>query len=125
MLRIVGVQRSDSPEQEFILLQNQGSMRVQLRGYVIMSESAIERGSMYANSHVMADEIAIPPGMYVLLFTGTGTPRWTRTKDGMHVYQTYMQQDLPVWSRTEGPLHIMHAHHTYVERSADLISVRR
>ncbi|MFN8219574.1 MAG: hypothetical protein U0S12_05515 [Fimbriimonadales bacterium] len=125
MLRIVGIQRADTPDREFVLLQNQGSMRVNLRAYVLMSEAAVATGSLYSTSHVFSDEVHIAPGMYVLLLSGCGESKWTRTKEGMHVYQTYMNQDRPVWSRLEGPLHIMHAHHTYVERTADVITMRR
>lgn len=124
MLRIVGLQRSDNPDREFVLLQNQGSMRVVLRGYVLMSESAISTGNLYSNSFVFADETAIPSGVYVLLFTGNGEPRWTRTKDGAHVFQTYIGQDRSLWSRLEGPLHIMRSHHSYSERLCDPLLVR-
>jgi hypothetical protein len=120
MLRIVGVQRNDNPEREFVLLQNQGSMRISLRGYVLMSEQAIESGSLYATSHVFQDDIQIMPSAYVLLFTGTGENRWTRTKEGCNVYQTYAGQDRAIWNRLEGALHIMHAHHIFVERGEHL-----
>lgn len=125
MLRIVGLQRNENPEQEFVLLQNQGSMRINLRGYVLLSEAAVQGGSLYSSAHVFGDDISISPGMYVLLLTSSGEPRWTKTKEGIHVYQTYMGQDRVIWSRLEGPLHIMHAHHSYVERGADTISMRR
>ncbi|HMS53792.1 MAG TPA: hypothetical protein PKA27_00195 [Fimbriimonadaceae bacterium] len=123
MLRIVGVQRNESPEREFILLQNQGSMRVNLRGHVLMSEQALDSGSLYATSHVFQDDVHIMPSAYVLLFTGCGESRWTRSKEGSNVYQAYMGQDRTIWSRLEGAIHIMHAHHVFVER--DHLIMRR
>jgi hypothetical protein len=41
MLRIVGIQRSERVSEEFILLQNQCSMRLKLKGHVLMTENRV------------------------------------------------------------------------------------
>lgn len=116
MLRIVGLQRSDIADREFLLLQNQGSMRVTLKGHAILSESAMLTGDFSMGAYAFPDEIHIAPGLYVVLSTGAGNPRWARTKDGAHLYHAYMFRENPVWSNVELPLHVMSSQHTYSER---------
>jgi hypothetical protein len=116
MIRIIGVQRNDDPQSEFILLQNQGSMRVNLRGHAVVSDAAIESCNPLAGGHVFADDITVPPGMYVLLRTCAGEPKWGRTKDGALVYHTYMARCDRVWGEGGGPLHVLSIQHSYVER---------
>lgn len=122
VIRIVGLQRSDSAAREFVLLQNQGSMRMTLRGHIIVSDSAVEDSNLSQAAHVFSDDVLIPAGMYVLLFTGHGNPRWTRTRDGALVYYAYMGRDRSVWDRTAGPLHILNTHHTFCERAPALMN---
>jgi len=103
------------------LLQNQGSLRLSLRGHLVVSESAIENSDLSFAAHAFNDEVQIPPGMYVLLATGRGSPRWTRTKEGALVYYAYMNRDVCVWDRAAGPLHILCPQHTFTERQAPLL----
>ena len=121
MIRIVGVQKNAFAEQEFVLLQNQGSMRISLRGHVVLSECAVESGDLGVSAHAFKDEVHIPPGMYVILFSGSGTPRWAKTKDGAMVYYSYMGKDAGVWNRSAGPLHVLNRVHTYAERREALL----
>ena len=121
MLRIVGVQKNAFAEQEFVLLQNQGSMRITLRGHVVLSECAVDSGDLGLTAHAFKDEVHVPPGMYVILFSGSGTPRWAKTKDGALVYYSYMGKDAEVWNRSAGPLHVLNRVHTYVERREALL----
>lgn len=121
MIRIVGVQRNDSPSKEFVLLQNQGSLRINLRGHLVLAEMAIEESDLSFAAHVFADEALIPPGMYVLLSTGSGEPRWTKTKDGAMLFYAFMNRERPVWDRAGGPLHVLSPHHTYTERGPALL----
>jgi hypothetical protein len=72
VIRIVGLQRNESTTQEFILLQNQGSLRLSLRGHVIVSDAAIENSDLSFAAHAFNDDVQVPPGMYVLLSTGRG-----------------------------------------------------
>ncbi|RYG39184.1 hypothetical protein EON81_01630 [bacterium] len=118
MIRIIGIQRSPSIKEEFILLQNQGHLRLGIRGHVIMAESAIGN-SACASLHSFADDAQIPAGAYVILRTGFGDPRWARTKDGALIYYAFAGREENLWT-TSGPVHILAPHHTYVERSPAL-----
>ncbi len=114
MLRIVGLQRNESSQREFILLQNQGNLRVQLRGHVVMTEGAIDGGS--SASYVFADEALVPAGMYVMLVTGIGEPRWVQTKESALVYYTFINRETPMWDDAGGPIHILAVQHSFAER---------
>lgn len=121
MIRIVGVQRNDSPEKEFILLQNQGSLRVPLKGHIIAGESALATSDLGFAAHALSDDALIPPGMYVLIASGCGEPRWRTTKDGSMIYYTYMNRTTSVWNRVSGSLHVLALQHTYVERGPAIL----
>ena len=121
MLRIVGVQKNAFAEQEFVLLQNQGSMRISLRGHVVLSECAVDTGDLGITAHAFKDDVNVPPGMYVILFSGSGVPRWAKTKDGAMVYYSYMSREASVWIRGAGPLHVLNKIHTYAERREALL----
>ncbi len=123
MIRIIGVQRNQTPNSEFILLQNQGSMRINIRGHAIVSDLSIDSIAGLANGHVFHDDIGVPPGMYVLLRTGFGEPRWGRTKEGALVYHAFMNRDQSVWGEGCGPIHVLSIQHSYVERPTP-ISIR-
>ncbi len=116
MIRIVGIQRNEVPEQEFVLLQNQGSLRLNIRGHLVMSQSALEGADLASFAHAFSDEALIPPGMYVVLSTGVGEPRWTKTKEGQLVYYAYMGRRQAVWDRCSGPIHVLATQHTFAER---------
>jgi hypothetical protein len=116
VIRIVGIQRSERPDEEFVLFQNQGTLRELLRGHCVLSESALESADHIGQSHVFRDEEQIPSGMYVILFTGSGEPRWARTKDNALVYFAYMQREVSVWCKSQGPLHLLVKQHSYTPR---------
>jgi len=116
MLRIVGVQRSSEANQEFLLLQNQGGLRLNLRGVTVLSDRVVESGRLEGACHVFSDEVSIPPGAFVLLRTGTGEPKWTKTRDGAMVYAAFMGRSHGVWWESDGPVHVSAPHHTYAER---------
>lgn len=122
MIRIVGIQRSDRPDEEFVLFQNQGTLREILRGHCVLSESALECEENIGQSHVFRDEEQIPSGMYVILYTGHGKPRWARTKENALVYFAYMGRDASVWNSCPGPLHLLVKQHSYATRAAQLMA---
>lgn len=124
MLRIVGVQRSSAADQEFILLQNQGSLRVNLRGHVLLSELALAAGDLAPFSYAFCDEEFVAPGVYVVLSTGIGGAHWAKTKDGTYVLRTYMNRSEPLWSRCSGPVHLLARQHTFTERSSESLLLR-
>ncbi len=96
-------------------------MRITLRGHVVLSECAVDSGDLGDTAHAFKDEVHIPPGMYVILFSGPGNPRWAKTKDGAMVYYTYMGKEAGVWNRNAGPLHVLNKVHTYTERREALL----
>ncbi|MBS1707777.1 MAG: hypothetical protein JSS65_03545 [Armatimonadetes bacterium] len=122
MVRIVGVQRSLDVAQEFILLQNQGAMRVCLRGHAVMAESALGTDSPAA-AFVIPDVIDLMPGQYALVRTGRGRAKWSHTEDGLHIYYTYMGRDLPIWAGQEGPFHLLAPQHSYCDQIREVVAV--
>ncbi|MBS1716240.1 MAG: hypothetical protein JSS72_00735 [Armatimonadetes bacterium] len=121
MLRIVGVQRSNNPSDEFVVLQNHGTLRMQLRGHLVIAEAAFANVDLDTASHLFTDDALVPAGMYVALLSGYGAARWTQTKDMQMVYYTYMNRDKSVWERFPGALHLLNVQHTYQEREALLL----
>lgn len=123
MFRIVGVQRSPYPQIEFLLLQNQGGLRVQLKGHAVISEVAMALGEPCADLHLFADDVIIPPGVYVMLMTGSGTPVWCRSRDGSLIFKTFMGRENSVWEGYHGPIHVLATQHTYCERREPAVLV--
>lgn len=115
MLRVIGIQRGAHVDEEFILLQNQGSMRVSLSGHVLMTAKALSCAGQSDALHAFNDDVLVPAGMYVLLYSGAGVPRWGRTKDGALIYFAYMARKAAVWSDLSA-IHVLHTHHTFSER---------
>lgn len=115
MLRIVGIQRSDRVSEEFILLQNHCSMRLPLKGHILVSEKRIlspDEGFIY----VFPEEELIHPGAFVLLRCGYGDGRWGRTKQGTLVFTTYLNQKEFHWHHAGEKIHISSIQHSYEER---------
>ncbi|MFW5696938.1 MAG: hypothetical protein ACOCX1_00075 [Fimbriimonadaceae bacterium] len=113
MFRIVGLNRSSHPEEEFVLLHHQGRLRSQLKGHAIISESEISGDEDCGARFFFRDDVEIPSGAFVLLKTGRGENRWSRTVDGYIVYVAFMGCDHSVWSKRIEPLHLMAPHHTF------------
>lgn len=86
-----------------------------------MSEDALENSDLRRFAHVFNDEALVPPGMYVVLYSGEGSAKWTKTKEGALVYYAYMNRDAPVWDRCATPLHVLNTQHTYAERGPALM----
>ncbi len=119
MLRIVGIQRSEHSLEEFVLLQNHSSMRMKLRGHVIMSEAYLTHYSLEA-IYAFTDEESIHPGAFVILHSGSGINRWAKTKQGSMVYMCYVGSREPIWVNAPGAMHILCTQHTYEERTAPI-----
>jgi hypothetical protein len=124
MIRIVGIQRNPDPEREFVLLQNQGGLRLTLRGHAILREDALEfRDCGTQNMVLLTDDVIIPPGVYVLLHTGHGVSRWARSRDGALMYVVYIGRDEAIWCDYHGPIHVLATQHTFTERRETLVAV--
>lgn len=124
LIRIVGIQRSEAPNSEFVLLQNQGSRRVSLRGHAVLSEGAISTGDLSVGAHCFSEDEPIASGMYVMLVTGCGENRWGRTKDGATIYVCHMNRSKPIWHHFPGPLHVLAPQHTFTDRSVEHLAMR-
>ncbi len=86
-----------------------------------MSQSALEGAELDSVAHAFSDDVLIPPGMYVVLSSGVGEPRWTKTKECQLVYYAYMGRRQPIWDRCSGPVHILCTQHTFAERAPAII----
>jgi len=115
MIRIVGVQRGETAGQEFIVLQNQGAMRVLLRGHVLMTEGKIA-GIDPQGFYAFPDEEFIGPGAFVVLGTGVGRSRWCAMEDGRYALRAFMGASEPRWNLCFEPIHILNVQHSYAER---------
>lgn len=117
MIRIVGLQRGTQGQDEFVLLQNQGGMRVVLRGHVLLAEDSIDGGELLA--FAFPDDVAVMPGNYVLLKTAPCLKRWCMGPEGHRVYYTSMGKSRSYWSRAEGALHLLAPQHTFGARALE------
>lgn len=124
LIRIVGIQRSETPSSEFVLLQNQGSRRVSLRGHAVLSDAALSTGDLSVGAHCFTEDEQIGSGMYVMLVTGCGENRWGRTRDGATIYVSHMNRTKPIWQNFPGPLHVLAPQHTYSDRSVEHLLMR-
>ncbi|MGE0001007.1 MAG: hypothetical protein AB7F50_02935 [Fimbriimonadaceae bacterium] len=121
MVRIVGVQRSDEVHSEFVLLQNQGSLRANLRGLTLLAARSLGTGQPAL--YVFPDDVDVAPGNFVLLKTGPCAEKWCLTRDGQRVFYTGMGHTSPFWSRLPGEVHLLGIQHTFCERSAEPVLV--
>jgi hypothetical protein len=122
MIRIAGLQKGYSAQDEFVLLQHQGTMRSQLRGHVLMAESVLTGAP--GSQFVFTDEIWVNSGQFVLLRSGVGTNGWRPSKDGSMVYFVHANALRPLWSEAElVHLHLLHVQHSYVERKEESVYV--
>ena len=119
MIRIVGLQRHDDIAKEFVLLQNQGSMKVALKGHVVAAQSVVDGGELLDAIHIFTDDVEVLPGMYVLLRTCPGVGHWNHTHDRYSTYYGYMHRLTPVWLKQSGAVHVMAPQHRYVERKSE------
>ena len=102
-----------------MLLQNQGSMKVNLKGHVVAAQSVVDAGDVSEAIHIFSDDVFVLPGMYVLLRTCSGVGHWNHTHDRYSTFYAYMHRRVPVWSRHIGPLHVMAPQHKWVERKPE------
>lgn len=124
MIRIVGVQRGETAGSEYVLLQNQGSMRVPLRGHVLMSEAFLH-GLCPVAYVALTEQETIGPGHFVVVGTGTGHTRWTVMDEGRYALRLFLGRTEPLWSEFAGPIHILNVQHSYEERDVPHLTVSR
>jgi len=98
-------------------------MRVVLRGHAILSEMAISGNNLSTGAFAFSVEESIPSGMYVLLRTGFGEPKWGKTKEGQLVYHAFMNRGDVAWPLESGALHVLKSQHTFAERTTDPVTI--
>jgi hypothetical protein len=125
MIRIVGIQRHEDPRQEFVLLQNQGSMKLNLRGYALVAERAMDDPAGLQEIFLLRDDVDLLPGNYALVISGPGRCRWCHKTEGYHVYYAHLDRETSIWERLRGPLHLLAPSHSYVERATEPLFVGR
>jgi len=96
-------------------------MRVSLRGHALIAEGAIRDGD--CSAVILGDDIDLMPGQYALVRTCSGTPRWSHTPDGYHIFYTYASRTECLWARNRDPIHILGPQHTYCERAVEPLLV--
>lgn len=121
MVRIVGVQRSEDIHREFVLLQNQGSLRANLRGLTLLAGCTV--GADQPVLYVFPDDVDVAPGNFVLLKTSVCPGKWCLTSDGQRVFYTGMGKSEPFWSCWKGEVHLLGIQHTFCERTAESVLV--
>ncbi len=99
MLKIVEVHPAANPQSEYVVLQNQGLVTVNLRGWAVCTEDYLEGSAQeaVAGMYVFRDDIPVKPYARVVLFTGEGIAGWVPTVDGKQAYCAY-------WGRTQADL---------------------
>lgn len=116
MIRIVGVERSQDPYKEAVLMQNQGVMRVNLKGHALLAASDEQGDLREGFAYVFTEDVELPAGTYVWVLTAGAQTGWFRTKEGYHVYRTSLRKLEPVWSSDSSALHLLAPQHTFVVR---------
>jgi hypothetical protein len=119
----MAVQRSDDPQREYVLLQNHGSLRVDLKGHVLADDVGLEKSDR-ERMHVFSSDAQIPAMAYVLLITGKGKDGWYQDNDARPVYCVYWNKSTPIWSARLDPIHLLNVIHTNRPRSEGLIITR-
>lgn len=104
-----------------MLLQNQGGLRINVRGHLLISEQAMETSRLDESGFLFRDDVVIPPGAYVILISGEGESKWAKTKDQQLVYYAYLGRLTPFWSALSGALHVLAPQHSYSERREALM----
>jgi hypothetical protein len=103
MLKIVEVHACHYPDGEYVVLQNQGTLTVPLRGYLLTSQDFLQLDPYNVSNamYVFRAEATIKPYGRVVLFTGAGYDGWQPTTDGRQCYVAYWGREETVWSRCE------------------------
>ncbi len=109
MLKIVEVHPARTAQGEYVVLQNQGLVNVNLRGWALCTDSFLEGepSRLMEEMFIFKDDVSIKPYGRVVLFTGEGENEWVPTTDGKHAYCLYWNRTTPVWTAAQ-TLHVLH-----------------
>ena len=103
MLKIVEVHPAANPQGEYVVLQNQGLVTVNLRGWAICTEDYLTGSPQEAAAgmYVFREDIAVKPYARVVLFTGGGEAGWVPTVDGKQAYCAYWGRTQAIWKHSQ------------------------
>ena len=103
MLKIIEVHPSGNTQGEYVVLQNQGLVTVNLRGWAVCTEDYLEGNTheAVAGMYIFREEIVVKPYARVVLFTGCGDAGWVPTVDGKQAYCAYWGRTQAVWKRSQ------------------------
>ncbi len=103
MLKILELHPSQNPQGEYVVLENQGLVTINLKGYALCSEAFLqgEKRQLADEMYVFREEIPVKPFQRVVLFSGDGEDCWVPTIDGKQAYCAYWHRDNGMWSHTQ------------------------
>ncbi len=109
MLKIVDIHLSDSPQGEYVVLQNHGLQTVSLRGWAVVTDTWYwgEPERTAPEIYIFTKDVPLKPYARVVLFTGEGEEGWCPTTDGKQAYLVYWRRRESAWHDTEN-LHLLH-----------------
>ncbi|MBS1711314.1 MAG: hypothetical protein JSS71_06280 [Armatimonadetes bacterium] len=122
MIRIVGVQPSENIGQEFVLLQNQGNMRVNLRGHALVAEDSLLDPPGLQRVFVINQDVDIPAGHHVAIRTGSGDHQWCHKHDGYHIYHFFLNRGESLWN-SQSTLMLLAPNHRFTPRKVETLLV--
>ena len=98
MLKIVEVHPAPTPKGEYLVLRNEGLNTVDLREWMVSSESLFAgAGSSENQLYIFPQETLVKPYVNVVLFTGEGEDGWVPTVDGKRAWCAFWQRKECVW----------------------------
>ena len=100
MLKIVEIHSAITVQNEYIVLQNQGVVTVNLKGWAVCTDAYLLENELFMKSgmYVFRMSEEVKPYTHVVLFTGAGESGWVPTNDGRLAYCAYWGNSERVWS---------------------------
>lgn len=115
MLKILELHPTSNSQGEYVVMENQGLVTINLKGYALCSEAFLmgDGGRLADEMYVFRDEVAVKPFQRVVLFTGFGENSWLPTIDGKQAYCAYWNRPSGMWNRSSDllVLHIAASRH--------------
>jgi hypothetical protein len=109
MLKIEEVHASAGVQGEYVVLQNQGLLTVNLRGWALCTNAFLEGDDtrIAEEMYIFREDEQIKPYTRVVLFTGKGDNGWVPTIDGRLAYCAYWGRQERIWTITSH-VHVLH-----------------
>ncbi len=108
MLKIIEVNASYVAQGEYVVLQNEGLVNVNLRGWALCTDAflGVDNNKMADEMYIFKEDVQIKPYARVVLFTGSGETEWKPTIDGKQAYCAYWGRVEPLWTEA-GSVHVL------------------